>query len=196
MRELENVRNSILQIFDSASWIQFIHEGLLPAYTSQEKAKNVIKGNLSSHCAICRNINRCCFPKNNMPKYPLHPNCHCYLLDIPRPQVTAECPEEKFERYIFSPEYVGNGKIQLYTKWGYGKINTKYLVNELTRQADKKYSNGDFELGLLNEYGQRISIVTELNRLDGKGIVKFLTGWMVYPDGKIQLTTPYGGEVK
>ena len=29
VRELENVRNSVLQIFDSDSWIQFIHEGLL-----------------------------------------------------------------------------------------------------------------------------------------------------------------------
>lgn len=196
MRELENVRNSVLQIFDSDSWIQFIHEGLLPAYTSQEKAKNVIEGNLSNHCAICRNINRCCFPKNNMPKYPLHPNCHCILVDIEKPQVTVECPEEKFERYVFSPKYEYKGKKKLFLEWGYDKINTEYLVEELTRQAKEKYASGDYTLGELNEYGQRITIVVSLEHRLEKRLVRFKTGWMVYPDGNIKNTTPFSGEVE
>ncbi|MDE6870392.1 MAG: hypothetical protein K2J75_06655 [Clostridia bacterium] len=196
MRELENVRDNVLQIFDSDSWIQFVHEGLLPAYTSQEKQINFQESALSRHCAICRNINGCCFPKNNMPSYPLHPNCHCFLVDIAKPQVTAECPKDKFEGYIFSPKYAYNGKIQLYIKWGYDIMDMGYLINELSRQAKENYSNGDFKLGLLNGYGQRISIVTKLERKDRKEIVKFLTGWMVYPDGNIKLITPYGGTVK
>ena len=64
------------------------------------------------------------------------------------------------------------------------------------RQAEKKYANGDFKLGVLNDYGQRISVVIELERKDGKGKVKFMTGWMVYPEGNIKLTTPLGGKVK
>ena len=31
-------------------------------------------------------------------------------------------------------------------------------------------------------------------RRDTGEIVSFITGWMVYPDGRIQLTTPYGGK--
>ncbi|MDE6275234.1 MAG: hypothetical protein K2M75_01705 [Clostridia bacterium] len=142
---------------------------------------------------MCRNVNGCCFPKNNKPKYPLHPNCHCFLIDIPKPKITVECPERKFIEYIFAAKGKVNGKMQMFMDWGYSKIDSKYLLKELERQAKEKYSNGNFILGLLNEYGQRISIPTELERKNGKGKVSFLSGWMVYPDGNIQNTTPYGG---
>ena len=72
-------------------------------------------------------------------------------------------------------------------------MDSEVLAEEITRQAKEKYSNGNFTLGLLNGYGQRISIETELERKDGKGKVRFLSGWMVYPDGNIRNTTPYGG---
>ena len=42
--------------------------------------------------------------------------------------------------------------------------------------------------------GQRISIRIELPRRDQEGTVSFETGWMVYLNGHIQLTTPYGGK--
>lgn len=53
---------------------------------------------------------------------------------------------------------------------------------------------GDYEIGSLDEYGQRISIRVEIPRKDQEGIVSFITGWMVRPDGHIQLATPYGGK--
>ncbi|MDE6758134.1 MAG: hypothetical protein K2J89_02505 [Clostridia bacterium] len=196
MIELENIRGQVADIFDSDSWIKFVHEGLLPAYTSGEKAKNVVLAAISNHCSICRNINGCCFPKNNMPEYPLHPNCHCFLVDIAKPQMKAECQEEKFTKYIFSSKYETNGKKKLFSDWGYDKIDSRYLTEEFIGQAEEKYCEGEFELGLLNEYGQRISIIIELDCKDEKGKVKFLTGWMVYPNGNIKLTTPYGGTVK
>lgn len=194
MRELVNVRDAVFEIFDKDLWIQFIHEGLLPAYTNEKKKANIEKAKLSNHCAICRNVNGCCFPKNNKPKYPLHPNCHCFIIDIPKPNITAECSIDKFEGYIFAPKHEDNGKIQMYKKWGFDITDSIDLVDELERQAKEKYSNGDFILGKLNEYGQRISVITELERKDGKGKVTFLTGWLVYPDGNIQNTTPYGGK--
>ncbi|MDE5991368.1 MAG: hypothetical protein K2O95_00650 [Clostridia bacterium] len=196
MIELENIRGQVADIFDGDSWIKFVHEGLLPAYTSGEKAKNVVLAAISNHCSICRNINGCCFPKNNMPEYPLHPNCHCFLVDIAKPQVKAECQEEKFTDYIFNPKYEFLGKKALFESWGYDTINVQYLVDEIIRQAEENYARGNFKLGLLNKYGQRISIIIELDRKDEKGIVKFLSGWMVYPNGNIKLTTPYGGTVK
>lgn len=193
MRELEAIRKEVSKILDSESWIRIIHYGLKPAYTSAEKKNNVENENVRLHCAICRNLNCCCFPKNNVPAYPSHPNCHCVLVDIVKPQITADCPKDKFEKYLFSPKFEGNGKVQLFSKWGYDIMDSKYIAEEITRQAQEKYANGDFILGLLNGYGQRISIVTELERKDGKGKVVFITGWMVYPDGNIQKATPYGG---
>ena len=45
---------------------------------------------------------------------------------------------------------------------------------------------------VLNKYGQRISIRVELPRKNGDGMISFITGWMVKPNGHIQLNTPYG----
>ena len=186
----------MLQIFDSNAWIKFVHEGLMPAYTDKEKKMNVELAELSNHCAICRNINACCFPKNNMPKYPLHPNCHCFLVDIPKPKTSAECPRDKFERYIFSPKHEDNGKLHKFIKWGFNSSDIEYLINDLERQAKEKYSDSDFKLGKLDEFGQRITIIVNLEDKVEKRIVKFKTGWMVYPDGNIKNATPFTGEIK
>lgn len=58
----------------------------------------------------------------------------------------------------------------------------------------EKYIAGEYTLGKLNENGQRINIRVEIPRKDKEGTVSFITGWMVYPNGYIQLTTPYGGK--
>ena len=60
------------------------------------------------------------------------------------------------------------------------------------KQAKLAYSVGDYELGKLNEYGQRISIEISLKKKTNNEYVTFVSGWMVYPNGKIVLTTPYG----
>ena len=52
----------------------------------------------------------------------------------------------------------------------------------------------EFKLGKLNSNGQRISIRVTIPRKDKEENVSFTTGWMVYPNGYIQLTTPYGGK--
>ena len=63
------------------------------------------------------------------------------------------------------------------------------LISRKTR-----FKNGNYTIGLLNEYGQRISIRVELPRKKGDGTVSFITGWMVNPNGLIQLNTPFGGK--
>ena len=40
----------------------------------------------------------------------------------------------------------------------------------------------------------RMSIRIESPRKDKEGVVSFITGWTVYPNGRIQLNTPYGGK--
>ena len=45
------------------NWKQWVHEGTMPAETNHSKSANVLKGELSSHCAMCLNLNGCCFIK-------------------------------------------------------------------------------------------------------------------------------------
>ena len=69
----------------------------------------------------------------------------------------------------------------------------KWLQAEIERQAREKYVAGDYKLGKLDIRGQRISIRVTIPRKNALGNVSFLTGWMVLPNGKIKLNTPYGG---
>ena len=78
--------------------------------------------------------------------------------------------------------------------WGNSVRDSSYLKEEIEKQGLEKYKNGNYTIGLLNEYGQRISIRVELPRKNGDGTVSFITGWMVNPNGLIQLNTPFGGK--
>ncbi len=122
-----------------------------------------------------------------------YPNCHCYLLDIPRPQVTVECPEEKFERYVFSPKYEYKGKKKLFLEWGYDKINTEYLVEELTRQAKEKYAMKEYDY---------VEVTVEKEKYAKQGVHKGMRGTILDPrniDGQWLVffeDDPYGTAIK
>lgn len=177
----------------STNWVQWIHEGSKPAENSIEKATNALTGTVSKHCGKCLNLNGCCFVKEKCPDQPLHTNCHCYTIDISQPDIKSECPIEKIRDYIFS-ELKSNGKKDLFESWGYNIMDSEDLKNEIEKQAQLIYSVGDYELGKLNDYGQRISIVINLKRKNIDEYVSFVSGWMIYPNGKIILTTPYGAK--
>ena len=113
------------------------------------------------------------------------------LFVIPPIAATTVCPIEKFIKYIFID---GNSKKELFELWGYSIMDSEYLQKEFEKQARAAYSVGDYKLGKLDEHGQRISIEIQLKRLNGNGSVAFLSGWMMYPNGRIILTTPYGGK--
>ena len=179
----------------STNWVQWVHEGTRPAESNAEKSANVIKGTLSKHCAMCLNLNGCCFVIDKCPPKPLHPNCHCYTIDIPSITAKAECPIEKFTKYVFVPSLIDDKK-QLFELWGYDIMDSQYLQQEFIKQAKLAYSVGDYELGLLNDFGQRIKIEITLTKKNKNEYTTFVSGWMVYPDGKIILTTPYGGKSK
>lgn len=99
----------------------------------------------------------------------------------------------KFDPFLFNTkgEY-SHGKEKLFKTWGFTVDDCEYLKKEFEKQALQKYTSGDYKLGKLNKDGQRISIRIELDRKDKSDKVNFISGWMVYPNGKIQLTTPYG----
>lgn len=187
----DNIRDKVLSLFNQNGWIKWIHEGTMRAYDNEDKKSNILYASKSNHCAKCLNMNGCCFPKNNMPNYPLHYNCHCWLMPVNNIHFEATSNLRKFEEYALKFKPV-NDKSGLFLKWGYDIMDADWLLQEYCRQAQEKYANGEFNRFKLDDFGQHINIKITLPRKDGKGSVTLTSGWLVYPDGEIKLTTPYG----
>lgn len=158
-----NAKNNAADIIQGNNWVQWIHEGTYPPTVSIDRKMNIILSQIISgkHCAKCMNINLCCFPRNNMPEYPLHPNCHCRIKPIDSIVAKAECRIEKFTEYAFNP-FNKNGKKRIFEDLGYNKSDSKWLQQEFERQAKEKHESGNFILGELNDFVQRISITIAL----------------------------------
>ena len=152
-----------------------------------------------SHCETCLKLDKCWFLQEKKPKLPQHFFCHCKTvpLDYSRVvnQTTASSEHSKFDPYLFNRNnrYEHN-KQELFESWDYTIEDSDWLQKSIEVQALKKYINGDYNLGNLDKYGQRISIRVEIPRRDKEGTVSFITGWKVCPNGHIQLNTPYGGK--
>ena len=165
MTNLQQAKNYTTKLFNT-NWVKWVHKGGKPAETNAEKSTNVLVGTISKHCAMCLNLNGCCFVANKCPPKPLHPNCHCYTVDIPSIIAKAECTIEKFTKYIFAEE---NSKKQLFELCGYDIMDSQYLQQEFIKQAKLAYSVGNYELGKLDKHGQRINIEIKLKRKDKDG---------------------------
>ena len=167
---------------DTPQWVKWIHEsaGI-------------------SHCLECLQLDGCWFAKDHAPMWPHHEKCHCRLEAINYLVVlmnaSAYSNYRKFDPYLFDPNnFYKHGKNKAFESWGYSVDDGKWLQAEMERQAREKYTAGDYTLGKLDAWGQRINIVVEIPRKDGSGVVTFTSGWMVEPNGKIKLNTPYGGD--
>ena len=177
-------------------WVKWIHRGTNPAKTAQEKNLNVIRSAINpKHCAICLNMNGCCFVKNNCPENPFHYNCHCYYENIDMVTTQTTSTIDKFTNYLFSAT-LSKGKKDLFEKWGYSVSDSFSLKEEFEKQAQLAYQSGDYKLGEQTVHGQRINIAIRLKRKNSQQYVLFKTGWMTYPNGKLQLITPYGGKIE
>ena len=77
---------------------------------------------------------------------------------------------------------------------GYSVDDSRWLQREFKRQALDKYMSGEYQLGVLDKFGQRIHIRIEIPRKNSTETVSFYSGWMVHPSGQIKLNTPYGGK--
>ncbi len=126
-------------------------------------------------------------------KFKKYRNCHCKAEHIDGISINALCPIEKFTEYIFN-EFNNKGKKYLFVEWGFTIADSIRIKADLEKQAYRAYLSGEYKLGKLDKYGQRISIAVKLTRKNGEQ-VSFITGWMD-PDGKIILTTPYGDKIK
>lgn len=190
MSIFDSIKDKVLSIFDNSGWVKWIHEGTPPAYTQNDRVANVELASKSNHCAMCLNLNGCCFPKSNMPVYPHHPNCHCKLEPATNINFKAECSIDKFTKYAFVPRDKDD-KSDLFKNLGYDIMDSQWLAEEYCRQAQEKYAKGEFKLNELDKFGQRINIEITLPQKDGSGSVTFESGWMVCPNGTILLTTPF-----
>lgn len=105
---------------------------------------------------------------------------------------SANSKYSKFDVYLFNTEGKYNyNKAKLFWDWGYDVDDIPWMKAEWERQAYEKYLAGKYKLNLLDEWGQRINIQIEIPRKDTGEIVSFMSGWLVMPNGKLQLATPY-----
>lgn len=153
----------------------------------------------TTHCRSCLSLDGCWFISYKMPSIPLHEKCHCFTATVPTSYVNenayAISAYAKYNPYLFDPHAVYNhGKNMLFESWGYSISDATWLQNEIEQQCREQYLLGNYELGKLNNHGQRISIRVTLPKKDGTEKVSFLTGWLIQSDGEIKLTTPYGGK--
>jgi len=108
--------------------------------------------------------------------------------------VVCVAPIEKFRDYIFKPGAT-HGKDHVFRSLGYDRSHSAELAAIFEQQAAKKYAQGSFSLGRLDEYGQRINIEIELDGIGDCGNQKsyIISGWMTQSDGSITMNTPFGG---
>lgn len=146
------------------------------------------------HCLNCSALDGCYFVLRNMPLQPLHENCDCSKKEISFSKVknksNSECNIKKFTDYIFLNTKESKGKNKIFFDLGFKINDSEYLKNEFCRQGLDGYLKGDYVLKMLDRRGQRLAIPISLN---GK---RFYSGWMLYPEGKIKNTTPFGGWIK
>ncbi len=184
--------DSILPL--SGNWAKWFHSGIPdePENVRIEKRKEAA---MQGHCLECTSMSGCYFTngERTFPKYPHHPKCHCKKLKENPVSVVSNCVIDKFTKFIFSDNVRAKEKRFLFENvFGYTIDDSGYLQSEYVRQAKEKYISGDYTLGLLNEYGQRINITIDLDsRTQGK--VKIVSEWMVKPGGLITCNSPLGG---
>lgn len=173
-------------------WVKWRHSGI-PDEEGRDREDARDDAERNSHCKVCTVLSGDYFPSFNMPPYRQHPHCDCILISVSKPTAVADCAIGKFTEYIFKPDN-SKGKTELFENWGYTIEDSAYLKCEFEKQAKEKYLKGNYDLQLLNKYGQRITILIELKTADKN--VKIKTGWLVHPLGLITCATPYSGEVK
>lgn len=142
----------------------------------------------------CTSLDGCYLVTRNMPKQPLHYNCDCRKKDVTYSNVKysaiAECDIRKFTEYVFKSVKDSKGKNKIFYDLGFDINDSEYLQNEYCKQALKQYLLGNYIRKNLDRRGLRLAIPITLSG------ITFYSGWMLYPEGKIKNTTPFGGWVK
>ena len=106
----------------------------------------------------------------------------------------ASVDSRKFSEYIFK-DGAAPGKGKVFRNLGYSIKDSKLLAEIYQKQGAAKYMSGDYTLGKLDNYGQRINIEIELPGIGNyaEKISYVNSGWMIKSDGSISLNTPFSG---
>ena len=102
-------------------------------------------------------------------------------------------PIEKFRDYVFKP---GEGKGTVFRKLGYAREDAELLASIYAKQANEQYASGRYNLkGKADQFGQRITIVVRIEGIKAStGIQAALkTGWIIRPNGDLDLIAPFSG---
>lgn len=193
-----NVFNNLIQVNEndelvSNQWIEWDHFSIP---NKPEWFRDIIRGIMAliGHCILCSAIDGCYLLKRNAPQFPLHERCDCREKFVSFAKVKsnsdAECDIRKFTEYIFKDVKESKGKNKIFKELGFNINDSKYLQKEYCRQALNQYLSGNYFLKNLDMRGQRLAIPINLN-----GTLLY-SGWMLYPEGKIKNTTPFGGWIK
>ena len=70
---------------------------------------------------------------------------------------------------IFDDEK-NKGKKELLEKWGYSVFDSNFLKEEIEKQSRLSMQCGEYELGSLDGYGQRINVVIHLKKDTGEDV--------------------------
>lgn len=109
----------------------------------------------------------------------------------------ATAATDKFESYIFK-DGATHGKDAPFRSLGYGKEHSEQLAKLWEKQGAEKFATGDYTLGKLDQYGQRINIQIDVPGIgNAAGKTSHMnSGWMIQPNGSITLNTPFAGFTK
>ena len=97
----------------------------------------------------------------------------------------------EWQHEITTQGHCGICLVALFESLGFTVDDSEYIQKEFERQAVENYCNSKYQLGRLDENGQRINIDINFQK-NGKEIT-FISGWMVRPKGAITCNTPLGG---
>ena len=100
----------------------------------------------------------------------------------------------KFSNYVFK-NGATHGKDAIFRSYGYGAVDSEVLAAQFQSQGAASYRAGNYVTGVLDGYGQRLTIPINLvgqGEASGRSTT-ILSGWMREPDGTIRLVTPFAG---
>lgn len=196
MKSIADAGTKAKLMFESSNpdgWIKWFHSGIPDEPEWQRKIVRAIAA-LFGHCMECTALSGCYF-KDDISRCPerlRHTNCDCEKINTGAPRAVAYCDINKFTGYIFSDKYASNGKRDLFKQLGFTDQDSEFLKSEYERQAREKYISGNYWLGKIDSNGPRMNIEINFAHPD-RGLISFVSGWMIRPNGQITCNTPLGG---
>ncbi len=201
-----------------SDWIQVVDPRSNWTLDNVEKIKDVgvNPDQVKPHCVKCVVVNQCWF-KNEKDKKPesfsydkystidlskmkgimglYHPRCHCK-------EITIKPPTEYTLKVVVDDDKIFvdafRRKFGIINSWGYTIDDGEVLKKNLIESVTENYIIGNYKIFKYDEFGFQISLQVSVPGVRHKigREYKFITGFMVYPNGKIENTTFFGGKIK